>query len=271
MRRTTIAIRAEGDIRHEMDGGLTMLWLILPIFVQIVCAVHVIRTGRNQAWLFLILFFSVIGCAVYFIIEVMPGMRANRHVRTARSVAIKTLDPERVLRVARDDLLLADTMANRIAFADALAELDRHGEAVNAYREALAMSTIEDPRTKARLARSLFESGRPADALAIVEGLPGASGTSEGDRRLLLKARILAELGRRGEAVRLYEELIARIPGEEARCRYAALLLESGDRSRARAVLEEVEQRARRLDRSQRLAERDMYDWAARELKTLKG
>lgn len=247
-----------------------MHWLGLSIIVQIVCAVHVIRNGRNQSWLLLILFFSLIGCAVYFLVEILPGLGGNRHVRTARGAAAAKLDPERGLRAARDRLELADTMANHVALADALADLGRHDEAVDAYRKALAAAPIDDPRVEARLARSLFETGRARDALAVLDGLSMAAGSADGDQMLLLKARILAELGERPEALRLYADLVTRVPGEEARCRYAALLLETGDRARARTLLEEVEQRAKRLDRTQRFAERDMYDWAARELKALR-
>lgn len=248
-----------------------MPFIVASMLLQIVCAVHAVRTGRNQIWLFVILIFSVIGCLVYFFAEVLPEMRGNRHVRTARGAAMKKLDPERDLREARSRLELADTIANRVALADALAGLDRHGEAAAAYREALAMMPMDDPRIETRLARALFESGDSSGALAVIEALPDAPGTGEGDQRLLLKARILAELGRSAEALALYADLVTRVAGEEARCRYAALLLETGDRMQARGVLEEVERRAKRLDRTQRYAEREMYDWAERELKTLRG
>ena len=248
-----------------------MALLVASMLLQVLCAVHAVRTGRGQMWLFIILLFSVIGCVVYFFAEVLPDMRGNRHVRTARGAAMAKLDPERDLREARSRLEVADTVANRVALADALAALGRHGEAVAAYREALAMMPMDDPRIETRLARALFESGDSTGALALIEALPEAAGTGEGDQRLLLKARILAEIGRSAEALTLYADLVTRVPGEEARCRYAALLLETGDRMQARSVLEEVERRAKRLDRTQRFAERDMYDWAERELKALRG
>ncbi|MGF7147584.1 hypothetical protein FHS96_001193 [Sphingomonas zeicaulis] len=248
-----------------------MALLVASMLLQVLCAVHAVRTGRGQMWLFIILLFSVIGCVVYFFAEVLPDMRGNRHVRTARGAAMAKLDPERDLREAQGRLDVADTIANRVALADALAVLGRHGEAVAAYREALAMMPMDHPRVQTRLARSLFESGDSRSALAVIEALPEAAGTGEGDQRLLLKARILAEIGRSAEALSLYADIVNRVPGEEARCRYAALLLETGDRMQARSVLEEVERRARRLDRTQRFAERDMYDWAERELKALRG
>ena len=111
----------------------------------------------------------------------------------------RTLDPERELRAARDALDLADTAANRLRVADALAELGRHGE-----------------------------------------------------------------------ALALYEDLVTRMPGEEARCRYAALLLDRGWERKAVTVLEEVESRMKRLDRARRAADADMYRWATDTLARLR-
>ncbi len=63
---------------------------------------------------------------------------------------------------------------------------------------------------------------------------------------------------------------VRRVPGEEGRCRYGALLLEQGWDNKARAVLEEVEGRMKRLDRQQRAAEADKYRWATDRLAALR-
>jgi len=60
------------------------------------------------------------------------------------------------------------------------------------------------------------------------------------------------------------------MPGEEARCRYAALLIDQGWDRKALVVLEEVEKRMKRMDRQQRAAEADMYRWAAETLAGLR-
>ena len=117
-----------------------MLMLLVyggTILCQVACVVHCIRLGRNQFWIWPIVFFPVVGCIAYFIVEVLPGMQGNRHVRTMRAQAAKAIDPEREVRAARDALGLADTVANRIRLADALAAVKRPGEAIPLYREAL--------------------------------------------------------------------------------------------------------------------------------------
>jgi len=249
-----------------------MLYAIGIVALQVACVVHLVRTGRPPLWLTAIIFLPLVGTIAYFIVEILPGMGTNRHVRTARANVVAKLDPEREVRAARDALDLADTAANRLRLADALAALGRDGEAVPLYREAIARTAGDpDVRTQTRLAVSLYETGESADALALLDAGTEPLGQSERDRRQLLRAKILEHLGRKEEALALYADVVTRLPGEEARCRYAALLLDRGWERKAITVLEEVEARMKRLDRQQRAAEADMYRWAGETLARLRG
>lgn len=244
---------------------------LVVIGLQLICIVHLMRTGRNPLWLTALIFLPVVSALAYLVVEILPGMGTNRHVRTARARAIDTLDPERELRGARDALGLADTAANRLHVADALAGLGRHGEAVPLYRESIAMTPGEpDTRTQGKLALSLFETGQAAETLALLDTIPAPLGQSEQDRQALLRARALDHLGRKAEALDLYADIVTRMPGEEARCRYAALLLEQGWERKALGVLEEVEGRMKRLSRHQRAADAGMYRWATETLAGLR-
>ena len=121
-----------------------------------------------------------------------------------------------------------------------------------------------------KLAQTLFELGRSREGVAELDDVPDVGRGSEWDRRALLRARMLADIGEDAQARLLFEDVMSRYAGEEARCHYAAFLLEQGDRLRARQILEEVEQRARRLDRTQRAAQADMYRWAGERLAELR-
>ncbi len=104
----------------------------------------------------------------------------------------------------------------------------------------------------------------------MLDAITPPSTQSDRDRLTLLRARVLTELGETELALALYADIVTRMPGEEARCRYAALLLDQGYEPRARAVLEEVEGRMKRLDRTQRAADAEMYKWASDKLRTLR-
>ncbi len=60
------------------------------------------------------------------------------------------------------------------------------------------------------------------------------------------------------------------MPGAEAQCRHAALLIARGRGGEAVPLLEETERRARRLDKMERAKDSAMYDWAARTLAELR-
>jgi hypothetical protein len=246
-----------------------MILIVASICIQIICAVHVIRTGRNQIWMLFIFFFSIMGCFAYLMLEILPEYWGNRHVRTVRAQATSRIDPERPVRMAQQALELSETAANHIALGDAQAERGRFGEAIAAYRRGLALGPGGDWSTQVKLAQALFEQRDSIEGLALLDGMPEAGAAGERDRRSLLRARLLADLGRAEEARSLFEDVMSRMAGEEARCHYAAFLLEQGDRHRARQILEEVAQRAKRLDRTQRAGQADMYQWAAKALAEL--
>jgi hypothetical protein len=246
-----------------------MIIYLAILAIQVMLVIDVIRNGRNQLWIMALMFLPGPSTIAYLVIEVYPRLQGNRHVRTARAKAVAAIDPEREVRSARDALGLADTAANRIRLADALAALGRHGEALPLLREAIERGPA-DMRTGEKLARALFETGAAAEALEALDANEPASAQSDRDRQALLRARILEALGRKEEALALYADLVTRLPGEEGRCRYAALLLEQGWEKKARTVLEEVESRMKRLDRQQRAAEADMYRWAMDRLGELR-
>ncbi|MEA3010551.1 MAG: hypothetical protein QOJ91_2243 [Sphingomonadales bacterium] len=248
-----------------------MIFVVGIFLVQVLCVVHLFRNHRNNLWLWAIIMLPIAGSAAYAVVEILPGLFRRREVRAVKAAAVRRLDPDRELRAARAAVDVADTAANRTALADALAETGQWGEAVRHYREAVAKTPGKDRAARLKLAAACLEAGHLAEARRLLEALPESASQSENDRAALLLARSLEALGETDRAMALYGELGERMPGAEAQCRQAALLIAADRRGEAVAPLEEAERRARRLDKMERRKESEMYDWAARTLAEIRG
>jgi hypothetical protein len=56
------------------------MWLlILSYLVQAALIVHVIKTGRNQLWIWVLLLLPGAGPIAYVAVELLPSMRSARH------------------------------------------------------------------------------------------------------------------------------------------------------------------------------------------------
>ena len=246
-----------------------MILYAAVIAIQVALIIDVIRNGANRIWIMALMFLPMASTIAYVIVEVLPRMRHNRHVRNAQAQIIEKLDPERELRAARDALDLAQTAANRIRYADALVARGRSAEALPFYRDAIGAGRA-DYRTGEKLARCQYLADRNDEALATLDSMVPPTAPSDRDRIALLRGRILEDLGRDAEAEAIYADLVDRFPGDEVRCRYAGLLLKQGRKTEARRLLDEVEHRLKRMDRHQRAANGPMYDWAMTKLKELR-
>src|SRR5262249_13761837 len=137
----------------------------------------------------------------------------------------------------------APTVANKIRLAQAAADMGRYDEAEALYREGAQGIHAEDPTLLLGRATALVELGRHADALPLLETLaadPDKGGTAA---ESLVLARAYEGLGGFGEAERLYQFAVERLPGLEGLGRYAAFLAHSGRKEEARATIADMDRR----------------------------
>jgi hypothetical protein len=55
--------------------------VILSAVIQGLAILHVLKTGRDFRWIFLLLFLPGIGVLIYFLIEVLPALNQNLTAR----------------------------------------------------------------------------------------------------------------------------------------------------------------------------------------------
>lgn len=246
-----------------------MHWFVVSIALQLICIVHVFRTGRNTAWIMAIAFLPMVGVLAYLIVEILPGMSGDRRVRQARVKIAATIDPERRVRDAQGAVDFSDTVGNRMEYGDALMARERYGQALEQFRAAERKSPHIDKAIGMRIAEAAYGAGLPKDAAAALDRLPETASQSERDRRDLLRGKVAEIDDRPVDALALYRTIVDRVPGDEVRCRMAAILIGQGDKMDARVLLQDVERRMKRMPPAALKADAEMYAWAKRTLAEL--
>lgn len=242
------------------------LLLAFSFVIQLGFAYHAIKTGRANTWLYLILIFPGIGCALYFFIEVLPELRRNRRARNAANSVLKSFDPERDLRTRADELKRSGNIDNKLALADECVAQEHYAEADELYRSCLHGIYAQDPNIMEKLARSLFLQGRFSAARAELEQLIAANPDYKSQHGHLLYARTLEALGEDSEAQEEYRVLAQSFHGAEGKCRYALFLKKTGQTEAARHLFEELLEEARLAPAYYRRAERQWLQIAKQNL-----
>ena len=243
-----------------------MSFLILSIIVQVALIIHVVKTGRNQIWIWVLALLSLPGAIAYIAVEILPELfRSRTAQRTARGVR-KAMDPGADLRRYENEARVAGNVASRQRYAEELVRHERYDEAIGQYREALTGLYEHDPNLMQGLAQAQFGKGDAAAARATLDELIQRNPDFRSPAGHLLYARALEAEGNVPKALEEYAVLAPSYPGAEASVRYAQLLQAQGRRAEAQKVARELLEQARIAPSHYRRAQRPWLDAAQRLL-----
>lgn len=239
---------------------------VMLLLVQIAFAVHVVRTGREIYWIFIIIFLPAIGCLIYFVTQVMPELGQNRSLRMAGSGLARTIDPQRELRRRKEELAVVDTIENRVKLAEECIAADLATDAIELLEPCLRGGNENDPNILLTMAQAQFSAGQYQAAKETMEHLIAANPSFKSHDGHLLYARTLEALDLKERTLKEYESLAASYPGEEARVRYGMLLQRIGQTEKARQMFTESLSRAKRAPGYYRRKEREWLKLARQNL-----
>ena len=210
---------------------------------SILLCVHVVRSGQQMYWLWIILAFQPLGGLVYVVAIILPDVMGGSTARQLSRAARDTLDPTREYRQAKllcDD---APTVGNQMRLAQAAAALGKYDEAETLYGSALHGIHAEDPALLMGRANALIELGRFTDALVMLEKLGEDQAKGRTAAAAVALGRTFEGLGRNTEADTAYQWAAPRLPGLEGLARYAAFLARNGRRDEAAEAVAEMDKR----------------------------
>lgn len=211
--------------------------------LAILLAIHVVRTGRELYWLWIILVFQPLGGIVYFLAVFLPEVLGGSTARRIGQAARETLDPTREYREAKIACDDAPTVRNQTRLADAASKLGKHDEAEALFGAAAQGIHADDAVLLLGRANALIELSRPDEALGLLERLGQDADKGRTPGAALALGRVYEALGRNGEADTAYQWAAQRMAGFEAMARYAAFMARHGRRTEAEEVIADMDRR----------------------------
>lgn len=239
---------------------------ILSLAISVALVVHVVKTGRDRFWIYILVFLPVAGPIAYFIVEVLPGLWGSRTTQRAVKTVRKTLDPERDLRKLDSERQFSNNIDAHRRYAEELVAHGRGAEAMEVYRSSLKGIYEHDATLMLGLAEAQFTDGRFGEARQTLDELRYHNPDFKSADGHLLYARALEGEGNLDKSLSEYRALAEYYPGAEARVRYAQLLKRRGDNETAAKVLKELLDLSKRAPRHYRKMQREWLDAAQREM-----
>ncbi|MEX0321152.1 MAG: tetratricopeptide repeat protein [Puniceicoccaceae bacterium] len=221
------------DIVNFLLSGSSLLILLL----QIACIVHVIRESRPFYWIFLIFFFPMIGIAIYFFMEILPGLKERSIVRSLGQ-SKKAGGGE--LRKLKEAANYSDTVENKLKLADAHLSREEFSEASRLYSDCMTGIYARDPVILHHLAEAKYGENQYKESRELLLQLKEMEYKDYQIDREFLLALCYKHLDEKAKAIRTMKSIAGRYPGEEARYELGVLYAETGDKENARLVFEEV-------------------------------
>lgn len=240
---------------------------IVTVLLQVTMIVHIMRTGRDQTWLWVVLLVPLVGSIAYLVVEVLPGMLGSRDLQTAANNLQDWVDPNRNYRKLTDRASITDSADSKRLLAEECLRKGKFGEAILHYRMALTGIHAEDPALLLGLAEAQVESGDLVQALDSLARLEAADARYHMPERRLFRARALEGSGDPAAAEAEYRAVLPQFPGPEAKYHYARFLFDQNRMAESQAHLQMILEEAKRSPRHAQRMNKLWIDRAASALR----
>ncbi|HLF96367.1 MAG TPA: hypothetical protein VI457_04410 [Methylococcaceae bacterium] len=239
--------------------------LVISIAIQVFLVIHIVRSGQDRLWIWIVLLFPLVGGIAYVLLEVLPSLFRSREGRAMAGAILRSVDPGKLVRERLRLYELSSTMENGLRLADALMDMNRYDEALALYDRAQTGLYANDPHIMLKRAFAHFGREDYGKTKELLDQVIAANPDFKSQEGHLLYAKTLDALDDPG-AAREYEALSSYYPGPEPKYRHAVWLKKQGLFDDAQSLLKEIVANAKRQGRHYARYHREWIDLAKREL-----
>jgi hypothetical protein len=217
-----------------------MPFFALSVILQVAFIIHIVKTGRNTYWIWIVLMLPLAGSLAYLVVELLPElMGSSRGRKTIRKID-SVVNPHRDIKQAAQNFSVADTVENTRRLAEECLAKQRYDEASSLYDKCLKGMYQNDPYMLHGKARAEYGLGHYAEVISALDLLKLHNPDFKNADAHLLYAMALDAQDKHDDAAHEYETLVNYYPGPEPRCRYAMMLQKMGKSTDAETLFAEV-------------------------------
>ena len=203
---------------------------ILELLVQIYFAVHAGRTGRYQ-WIFIIIFFPLVGSIVYFFVEYLPDINTMSKIKKAR-----ISNKPKNIKLLQRELEITDSVKNRLNLAEAYFHSNQYRESIELLEKSLTGIHVNDLNILEGLCHSHFRNKTYDKSIEYLNQYERINKGLLPNKLRLVRAKAYEAKSNLQKAMAEYEAIANICTGEEARCSYAIMLKKQGHVEKAKEL-----------------------------------
>ena len=208
---------------------------ILPVILQIICIVHLIRNGRERYyWIYIIIFIPAAGSIAYLIIEILVPALKNSKSREISSTLSKSIFADKRIKQLEQKAEFSPTFSNKVSLAHEYYNCGFFEKAITAYKNCLDNAFDDEPDIKLKLAQAYFKTEKYDQAKAILSELKNNKNFIKHSAVWLTYIQVLEKLNDNESALNEYEKYIIAYSDFESLCRYGLFLKKTGRTDKAK-------------------------------------
>ena len=236
----------------------------VTIGLQAICAIHCMRKGNQNKWLWLIIFLPIVGSLIYIFSEMFTGNEIQK-VQSGMGIVFF---PSGKIKKLESNLRFSETFANKLALADAYLEAKQIEKAIELYESCLTQNFAEHEYASIKLIYAYSEVKQYDGIVAIGKNIYGLPQFAR-SRAHMLYAIALSETGKNEEAEKEFRLLKGRFSNYESRYQYGEFLIRMNRTDDAKKIFEEILSESVHLSPREKGSNREWFDNAKRELKKI--
>lgn len=232
------------------------------IGLQALCVIHCLRKGRENGWIWFIIFVPFIGSVAYIFTEIF-SRRDLQNVGDGLGAVVFSAGR---IKKLEQQLKFSDTFNNRVALADAYLGTGQVDKAIHLYESSLTGAFTENEYVLKQLIVAYYNTQRYNDVLPIARKIYRLPQFAR-SRAHILYAVSLDKTGNTAQAEQEFLQMKGRFDNFEARSQYALLLERTGRLQEAKKIWNELLEEESQLTSRERRAARTWFSQAREALK----